>query len=138
MAREERSLVAVEYLQHALDDADVRRNLARGAAAIRSAAGQLGTRGNRTSRATRRKRLQDQLREAVTSFGRVGAAAREAELARRRSRRRRRLALVLVAAGAGAGAAPSVRGKLRSTTENQDGEMGPVAAPTPAPPVAGA
>lgn len=131
MAADGRSLAAIEYLQQSLDDTEVRKNLARGAAAIQRAANQLTGDKNRMPKSSRRARLQRQLREAVTSFGRAGAAAREAELARQRSRRRRRrLVLVLMVMTAGAGASPAVRGKARDLTGGQDsdGEPQPTAA----------
>jgi hypothetical protein len=130
MAADGRSLAAIEYLQQSLDDTEVRKNLARGAEAIRRAANQLTGDRNRVPKSSRRTRLLRQLREAVTSFGRAGAAAREAELARQRSRRRRRLVLVMMLMTAGAGASPAVRGKARDLTGGQggDGEPQPAAA----------
>ena len=134
MAADGRSLTAIEYLQQSLDDADVRKHLARGADAITRAYGQVTGRNKRVTKTSRRARLQGQIREAATSFGRAGAAAREAELKRQRSRRRRRRVLVLtvVAAGAGASASPAVRGKARDMRGRQDGQPQP-AATTPEP-----
>lgn len=127
MAADGRSLAAIEYLQQSLDDTEVRKNLARGAEAIQRAANQLTGDKNRMPKSSRRARLQRQLRVAVTSFGRAGAAAREAELARQRSRRRRRLVLVLVVmvVTASAGASPAVRSKARDLTGGQDGDGEP-------------
>lgn len=137
MAADGRSLTAIEYLQQSLDDADVRTHLARGADAITRAFRQMTGRENRVVKTSRPARLQGQIREAVTSFGRAGAAAREAELKRQRSRRRRRrvvLVLTVAAAGAGASASSAVRGKARDMTDRQadDDQPQPVAT-TPGP-----
>jgi hypothetical protein len=130
MSHDGRSLAAIESLQHMLDDADVRRNLARGAGAVQRASGLLSGDGKRQSKTSRRKGVQ-QLREAVTSFGRVGAAAREAELKRQRSRRRRRrFVTVLAVSGAGAATSLAVRGRTRG---GDDTDSPPAAAATPAP-----
>lgn len=139
MAADGRSLRAIEYLQQSLDDADVRKHLARGADAITRARGQMTGRNNRVAKSSRRARLQGQIREAVTSFGRAGAAAREAELKRERSRRRRRravLILTVLAAGAGAGASPAVRGKVRDMSGRTDGDDEPQPAGTTPEPAA--
>jgi hypothetical protein len=133
MAADQRSLTAIEYLQQSLDDADVRKHLARGADAINRVFRQMSGRDNRVAKTSRRARLQGQVREAVTSFGRAGAAAREAELKRQRIRRRqRRLVLALTVAAGTAGATAAMRGKTDDMSDRQDGDGAPK--PPAAPP----
>lgn len=134
MSHDGRSLAAIESLQHMLDDADVRRNLARGAGAVQRASGLLSGNRKRGTKTSRRRDVQRQLREAVTSFGRVGTAAREAELKRRRSRRRRRrFATLLAVSGAGAATGLAVRARARGDDDRRDDAAGPqAAAATPA------
>lgn len=135
MPHDRRSLAAIESLQHMLDDADVRRNLARGAGAIQRASGLVSRDRKRVvTRASRRTQVQHQLHEAVTAFGRVGAAARDAELKRQRSRRRRRrLVMVLAVSGVGLAAGLAVRANAGDETDRGDGAAGPqAAAPAPA------
>lgn len=134
MSHDGRSLAAIESLQHMLDDADVRRNLARGAGAIQRASGVVSRdRKRAVTKASRRTQMRHQLQEAVTAFGRVGAAAREAELKRQRSRRRRRrLVMVLAVSGAGLATGLALRANAGEETDRGDGAAGPQA-PWPAP-----
>src|SRR5215210_2985928 len=129
MAAQGSAMTAVEYLHQSLDDADVRKNLARGAEAIRQASRQIAGRRPIT-KAAKRKTLQRKLRDAVFSLGRAGAAAREAEHKRERSRRRRRLLLVLVGASLAIGLSGPGRNKARDLFGGQD----QVAEPPPASP----
>lgn len=101
---------AVEYLQQSLDDAEVRKNLARGAEAIRQASRQLAGRRPAT-KAAKNTTLPRKLRDAALSLGRAGAAAREAERKRARAQRRKRVLLFVVGASVAIGLSAPVRHK---------------------------
>jgi hypothetical protein len=120
MATQAWAMTAIEYLQQSLDDADVRKNLARGAEATRQATRQaLGRRP--ATKAAKKTTLQRKLRDAVLSLGRAGAAAREAERKRERSQRRRRiLLLVLAAATAATGLSRAARNKAHQVLGGHD------------------
>jgi hypothetical protein len=122
MATQGWATTAVDYLNQSLDDADVRKNLARGAESIRQASRQITGRRPAT-KTTKRKALLSRLRDAVLSFGRAGAAAREAELKRERSQRRRRMLLVLIAASAAIGLSGPVRTKARKLSSAHDDQV---------------
>jgi hypothetical protein len=122
---------AVDYLNESLDDADVRKNLARGAESIRHASRQMAGRRPAT-KAARKTTLQRKLRDAVFSVGRAGAAAREAEHKRQRSQRRRLMLLfVLVGASVAFGLSGPARSKARGLFGGQDQVSEP---PPPSPP----
>jgi hypothetical protein len=104
-------MTAVEYLQQSLDDADVRKNLARGVDATRQATRQAAGRPP-TTKAAKRTTLRRKLRDAVFSLGRAGAAAREAEHKRARAQRRRRVLLLVVGASVAIGLSGPARSKL--------------------------
>src|SRR4051794_34735712 len=128
MAAQGWAMTAIEYLQQSLDDADVRKNLARGAEATRHAIRQVAGRRPAT-KAAKKTSLQRKLRDAVFSLGRAGAAAREAERKRERSQRRRRiLLLVLVGATAATALSGTARNKAREVLGGHD------QAPDPQPP----
>jgi hypothetical protein len=131
MAAQGWATTAVEYLNRSLDDAEVRKNLARGAESIRQASRQIAGRRPAT-KAAKKKTLQRKLRDAVFSLGRTGAAAREAEKKRERSRRRRRLLLVLAGASLAAGLSGPGRNRARRLFGGQD-EVSepPLASPPP-------
>jgi hypothetical protein len=131
MASNGRATAAIEYLNQALDDAEVRKNVARALGATQRASGQLAGRRPATKGA-RKKRLQRQLREAVLSLGRAGVAAREAERKRERSQRRRRiLLLVLVGGSVAIGLSGPARRKVLGLFGGQDEVSEPPAASSP-------
>ncbi|MEA2282251.1 MAG: hypothetical protein QOK21_2858 [Solirubrobacteraceae bacterium] len=110
MAAQGWATTGVEYLQQSLDDADVRKNLARGVDAIRQATRQAAGRPP-TTKAAKKTTLRRKLRDAVLSLGRAGAAAREAEHKRARAQRRRRVLLLVVGASVGIGLGAPARNK---------------------------
>jgi hypothetical protein len=113
-------MTAIEYLQQSLEDADVRKNLARAAEATRQATRQLAGR-RPASKAAKKTTPQRKLRDAVFSLGHAGAAAREAERKRERSQRRRRtLLLVLVGVTVAIGLSEPPRNKARETLGGHD------------------
>jgi hypothetical protein len=120
---------AVDYVHQSLDDAEVRKHLARGTEAIRQASRQIAGR-RPTTKAARNKTLRRKLLAAVFSLGRAGAAAREAENKRERSRRRRRLLLMLAGAGLAIGLSGPARSKIRELFGGHD----EVSEPSPASP----
>ena len=132
MAAQGWATTAVEYLNQSLDAADVAKNLAQGAEAIRRASRQLAGRRPAT-KAAKKKTLQRKLRDAVFSLGRAGAAAREAQHKRERSRRRWRLLLVLVGASLAIGLSGPARNKARElfAGHNQVTEPPPASPPQP-------
>lgn len=128
-------MTAIEYVQDSLDDADVRKHLARGADAIRQASRQIAGR-RPTTKAAKHKTLPRKLRDAVLSLGRAGAAAREAEHKRERSQRRRKILLfVLVGASAATGLSGPARSKARELFGGQDDVTDPQPASPPQAPV---
>jgi hypothetical protein len=127
-------MTAIEYLQQSLDDADVRKNLARGAEATRQAARQVA--GRRPTKAAKKTTLQRKLRDAVSSLGRAGAAAREAERKRERSQRRRRILLFgLVGTTVAIGLSGPTRSKAREVLGGHDQVSDPQPASPPQAPV---
>lgn len=110
MATQGWAIRAVEYIQQSLDDADVRKNLARAADASRQASRQLTGRRLAT-KAAKRTTLRRKLRDALLSLGGAGAAAREAERKRARSRRRRRVLLFVVGASIAIALSTPARGR---------------------------
>lgn len=135
MAAQERAMTAIEYVQLSLEDADVRKNLARGTEAIRHASRQIAGR-RPTTKAAKQTSLQRKIRDAVLSLGRAGAAAREAERKRERSRRRRRILLFVLGGGSVAiGLSGPARSKARELFGGQDQASDPQPASPPQPPV---
>lgn len=119
MAESGWATTAVEYLQQSLDDADVRKNLARGAEAIRQATRQVAGRRPAT-KAAKKTTLRRKLRLAVLSLGRAGAAAREAEHKRGRAQRRRRVLLFVVGTSVAIGLSGPARKKASELFGGQD------------------
>jgi hypothetical protein len=126
MAAEGWATTAVDYVNRSLDEADVRKNLARGAESIRQAARQIA--GRRPTTKAEKKPLPRKLRDAVLSLARAGAAAREAEQKRERSKRRRRILLFVLV---GAGVAVGLSGPARTKAQGLFGGQDEVSEPTP-------